>query len=310
MRARVIVGLVGTLAAFALALWLIDWHALLTAFARLSPGVILVSSIFSIATTLILAARWAMLAAATTHRGTMQSFLDALVGQVFNLVTPAAVGADAYRAVVASGRDGGRTRAVAMLFLERAMGLWTYALAFLVAFAIEARERPDAIMDGAAVVFAAILLMLSGMVLVARHSIWASILPDVRGLRNLRDAVGQIRNLSAARLLSAVALTVVGLATWLLCLGIMARGTGLLLPARVMVMIAVVTECARLLPISAQGIGVREVTFATLATQAGGDGAAAFAACATGYALHFLLAGLIGITARTFFYNTHLRFTG
>jgi hypothetical protein len=48
LRARVILGLAGTLAAFALALWLIDWQALLASFARLSPGIVLVSSLYSL----------------------------------------------------------------------------------------------------------------------------------------------------------------------------------------------------------------------------------------------------------------------
>jgi hypothetical protein len=79
------------------------------------------------------------------------------------------------------------------------------------------------------------------------------------------------------------------------------------LPAHVIVAIAVVIECARLLPILIQGIGVREATFAPLAVQAGGVGAAAFAACTTAYALHFLLTGLLGIAARTSFDYKQLR---
>jgi hypothetical protein len=74
--------------------------------------------------------------------------------------------------------------------------------------------------------------------------------------------------------------------------------------------LAVVTECARLLPISIQGIGVREVTFASLAAQAGVAAAPAFAACATAYALHLLLGGLIGIAARTLVDYRHLRRMG
>jgi hypothetical protein len=63
-------------------------------------------------------------------------------------------------------------------------------------------------------------------------------------------------------------------------------------------MIAIVTEFSRLLPISVQGIGVREATFAILAAQAGGSSEAAFAACATAYALHFILVAAIAFAAR------------
>jgi uncharacterized membrane protein YbhN (UPF0104 family) len=135
-RARVILGLLGTLAALALALWVIDWQALLGAFARLSPGVLLLSAFLSIVTTLILAVRWAVLTAGPRDRFGGQEFRDALVGQVFDLITRAALGSDAYRVVMAGSRDGGRTRAFAMLVLERLLGLGAYALTFLLAFAV------------------------------------------------------------------------------------------------------------------------------------------------------------------------------
>jgi hypothetical protein len=81
-------------------------------------------------------------------------------------------------------------------------------------------------------------------------------------------------------------------------------------PAHVIVEIAMVTECARLLPISIQGIGVREATFAALAVQAGGAAAPAFAACATADTLHFLLSGVVRIVTRTAFDYRHLRRPG
>jgi hypothetical protein len=64
-------------------------------------------------------------------------------------------------------------------------------------------------------------------------------------------------------------------------------------------MIAIITEAARLLPIFLQGIGVREATFAFFAAQAGGGPSeAAFATCATAYALHFALVLALALAAR------------
>ena len=87
-RARVLVGLLGTLIALVLALWILDWSALLHAFARLSAGVVPLASLLSVATTLILAVRWAILTAARQESYSARGFNDALVGQVFNLITP------------------------------------------------------------------------------------------------------------------------------------------------------------------------------------------------------------------------------
>jgi uncharacterized membrane protein YbhN (UPF0104 family) len=309
--ARVLVGLFGTLIALVLALWILDWSALLHAFARLSAGVVLLASLLSVATTLILAARWAILTAGPQESYSARGFNDALVGQVFNLITPAAVGADAYRVVVARDREGGRIRAMAMLVLERFLGFGTYALAFLVAFAIEKRDTTNPVMDSAATVFATMLVGVSAFIVAARYMRWGRIrFPDRPVFQRLREAVDNFAILPGWRLLSALALALAALVTWLLCLGIIADASGVGLRSNIIVMLAVVTECVRLLPISIQGIGVREATFASLVAQFGGAAAPAFAACATAYALHFFLGGLVGIAARTSFDYGRLRRTG
>jgi uncharacterized membrane protein YbhN (UPF0104 family) len=311
LRARVILGLFGTLAALALALWLIDWQALLDAFARLSLGVLLLSGFLSIVTTLILASRWAILMAGPQDQYGVQKFRDALVGQVFNLITPAALGADAYRMVMAGNCDGGRTQALAMLLVERMLGLGAYAAAFLLVFTVGASGFATEIMNDAAIFFAGLMGVLASLFIAARYSRWHGIrLPDSFGLARVREAIDRVATLPLWRLLCAVGLTLAGLATWLLSLGIVAKASGVRLPAQLIVAIAVMTECARLLPISIQGLGVREATFAALAVQVGGAAAPAFAACATVYALHFLPTGLIGIAARTSFDYRHLRPTG
>ena len=299
-RTRTIIGFAGTLTAFALALWLLDWDALVVAFANLPAEALALSAVFSLLTTLVLGARWAVLTAPTGQWYGRQRFRDALVGQIYNVLTPAAVGADAYRIVIASHREGGRTRAVAMVFLERIFGLSAFAFAFLLSFIVGINGPASSLLAGAAVIFAGMLLTMLSMLVITRVLVWPgmAITATKRGIL-LGEIFAQLTIIPLSRLLSALVLTLVGLATWLLCLGIIARANGLLLPSQDIVMIAVVTEFARLLPISIQGIGVREMTFASLAAKAGGAAAPAFAACATAYALHFLLSAVIGLIART-----------
>jgi uncharacterized membrane protein YbhN (UPF0104 family) len=208
MRARMIVGLLGTFAAIVLALWLIDWQALLAAFARLSAGTLLLSALFSIVTTFILAARWATLTAGPVEWYGGPEFHDALVGQVFNLITPAALGAYAYRVVMEGGREGGRTRAMAMLVLELLLGLGAYVLAFLIVFAVGKDGLENEIMSGAALFFAGVLVVLAALFIAACYSAWRGMrLPGSFGLARVRKAIGQVATLPPLRLLSAVALT-------------------------------------------------------------------------------------------------------
>jgi hypothetical protein len=71
----------------------------------------------------------------------------------------------------------------------------------------------------------------------ARHPTWARItLPTMWG-KSLHDAIGQVRLVPMRRLLAAAVLTLVGLASWLLCLGVIAKAIGLVLPAQTIVMI-------------------------------------------------------------------------
>jgi hypothetical protein len=200
---------------------------------------------------------------------------------------------------------------MAMVMLERLLGFAAFAVAFLLAFAAGVDGLANEIMSGAAIFFAGTLVMLGVLFIAARYSAWHGMrLPDFFGLARVSEAIGQVARLPPWRFWCAVALTLTSLGTWLLCFGIIAKASGVNLLAHIIVAIAVVTECARLLPISIQGIGVREATFAALAVQAGGAAAPAFAACATAYALHFLLTGLLGIAARTSFDYKQLRHPG
>src|SRR5712671_3888557 len=90
-RLRIIVGLCGTLIAAVLA----------RAFAQLSFSVLAAATVFSLLTTLLLSIRWSVLAGPPNMLLGRREFRDALISQVFNLITPAAAGADAYRVIIA-----------------------------------------------------------------------------------------------------------------------------------------------------------------------------------------------------------------
>ena len=61
--------------------------------------------------------------------------LVALHASIFNLVTPAAIGADAYRVVNHTRRRGGRPRSAGLVLLERLFGLGSQAFVYILAFA-------------------------------------------------------------------------------------------------------------------------------------------------------------------------------
>jgi uncharacterized membrane protein YbhN (UPF0104 family) len=299
-RLRMVAGLFGTLIAIAVALAVLDSTTLARAFAQLSFGVLAAAAGLSLMTTLLLSVRWAILAAPAGKRLGGREFRDALVSHVFNLITPASAGADAYRVMIAGDREGGRGRAASLVILERLIGIGCYALVFLLCYALAGRAgRAAAVFSASAPVFALVAavpivtLLLTRLVASHRHRWIEARIPVT--LKAMLEGLAGVRPTRAAM---ASGVSTLGTMAWLACVDVLANATGTGLERTVVAMIAIVTEFSRLLPISVQGVGVREATFAFLAAQAGGSSEAAFAACATAYALHFALVAVIALAAR------------
>ena len=299
-RLRIIVGLFGTLIAAVLALSILDWASLAHAFRQLSFGVLAAATVFSLLTTLLLSIRWSVLASPPNMLMGRRELRDALISHVFNLITPAAAGADAYRVIIAGEREGGRGHAAGLIVLERILGVAGYALAFVVCYAIAGvHGRADAVFSAPQSIFA-VLAALPFVILLFAQLIRSHTHPwlEARLPATVKAILAAVVGVLPARAAAALGLSLLGTLMWLVCLMVIARATGIGLDHAVVGMIAVITEFSRLLPISFQGIGVREATFAFFASRAGGYSEAAFAACAAAYALHFAIVMVVAVAAR------------
>ena len=295
LSVRTLLGLLGTVSAVAIALLVLDWGALTDAFSHFTARTLFIAAFWSLATTFILAARWALMVAAGTGTG-RRGFLDALVAQVFNVITPAAVGGDAYRVLIS---DTGRARALGLVLTERLLGVAAYAGIYILAYWYAyGTTLSDDVFGLAAPVFALMLVGCLGAVAVAHRL--ARLLRQLRSpwIDRIASAANAAGAVPLARLAGAFGLSMVGAMTWLACVVVVSQAAGLDLHADTLTMIAVITEFSRLIPVSIQGIGVREATFAALSDAAGGQAAAGFVGCATAYALHFALVAATGLVAR------------
>ena len=299
-RLRIMIGLFGTLIAAVLALSILDWASLARAFAQLSFGVLAVATVFSLLTTLLLSIRWSVLAGPPDMLWGRREFRDALISQVFNLITPAAAGSDAYRVIIAGDREGGRGHAAGLIVLERILGVAGYALAFVLCYAMAGvRGRADAVFSASVSIFAVLaalpfVIMLFAQLMRSHRHLWL----EARLPATIKAILAAVVGVLPARAAAALGLSILGTLMWLVCLMVIASATKIGLGHAVVGMIAIITEFSRLLPISFQGIGVREATFAFLATQAGGSSEAAFAASAAAYALHFALVMALAVAVR------------
>jgi uncharacterized membrane protein YbhN (UPF0104 family) len=302
VRWRNIIGFVGSLAAVAIALLLLDWPALVRATTALSTGALLGAAVFSALSTFSTALRWAILTARPGNRWAAADFLNALVANAFNIFTPGALGADVYRVAIATGHVGARSRATGLVLAERLLGVMCLSLAFLGAYVV-ARVHADATpvftAAAATILLAAALPAAALAVMLALRNV-GPMRGERRVLGWIMQALTAVASVPKRQVFWAALFSACATATWLMCVAVVAFGAGLALPLEGIVMITVATEFARLLPISVQGIGVREATFAWLAVQAGGSAEPAFVACAIAYALHFALIAVFALGARAF----------
>jgi glycosyltransferase 2 family protein len=286
-----------TVATIVIAVKVLDWHALLAAVPAFSAGRLGLAAALSLAITAILAFRWAVLAAPAGDGPRIAAGGDALVAGVFGLITPGSVGGDAYRVVIAKDRRGGFSRAASLVLFERILGMASFCCLFLLAYAATAvRSQTAAVFDTAAVCIAALtgaiaVGLAAGPVLSCRL---AACLGRSRVLW-LATMAETLAVMPRSRLATTFALSLLSSAAWLAYVLVFASKVGLSVAA--LAMVTVVSEFSRLLPVSIQGVGVREATFAWLSSEAGGASGAAYVACAAAYALHFALVAGIGFAA-------------
>jgi hypothetical protein len=94
-----------------------------------------------------------------------------------------------------------------------------------------------------------------------------------------------------------VALSVCAVAAWIFAALPLASSAGLDIGIPALAAAVILTEFARLLPISVQGIGVREATFSALVAQMGGDASAGFVVCAVLYLVNYVVIAAAGFLA-------------
>jgi hypothetical protein len=92
-------------------------------------------------------------------------------------------------------------------------------------------------------------------------------------------------------------LSIAAVGAWIGAAAVLASAVGLQFSLDKIGAVTILTEFARVVPISVQGIGVREATFAWLTAELGGVAEAGFIACALVYALNFLVVACLGTIA-------------
>jgi uncharacterized membrane protein YbhN (UPF0104 family) len=249
--------LIGSLVLLAVLAWRLDWPGLGAAFAGMSPLPWLAALAVYLVAQAVSSWRWQLLAAALGCGGPWQRYLaHYFSGMFFSLVLPTSVGGDVVRACYLAGAEGRRCPAFLSVLADRVSGLAVLiALACVAALCCPVQLAPW-LAGTVAALGAGALLGVLALPLLPR-------LPLGQRLRSLVEAVQVC--LSRPGLLAAVtAQSLLVQAANVVLVWLIGRGLGLPVPLAYYGVFVPLVALLTLLPVSLNGMGLRELGTAVL----------------------------------------------
>lgn len=306
-RSRTMLAITLTVAVLAVALWHLDIDGLLQAARQLPAGSIAACIALIVVVHLAIATRWAIIAAPQGAGFSRDQLLVCLHASLFNLITPGALGADIYRVV--RGGENNAFHRTGLVLAERFWGLGALAVLYTSSNMLTRLSGP-----GLGTAFSgrpgAMLMDVVGLIAAVGALAAAGIAFGGAAWLDRRFHRAQGRSAEVLRaMMTAIAarsrrqrallalLSLISVSIWAGAAAVLARSGGPFLALPQIAMITVLTEFSRLLPLSIQGIGVREATFAWLSADAGGSPEAGFVVCAVLYGLNYMVVGVLAFCA-------------
>jgi uncharacterized protein (TIRG00374 family) len=205
-----------------------------------------------------------------------------------NVFTPANLGGDVYRVLLLARKGAPHWSVVAQIVRERFVGLMAYLSGFLFAYAVALSAggvKPE-FTTAAAIVSAALLTIGLAPCLISQAFAflperWLSAHPRLARMARLSVMGTTFR--SVLDFMGLMLASFLALAGWIGVMSLLSAALGLVVPLSTVAMAAILTEIIRLLPVTIQGIGLREAAFASLIGLAGGRPEVAFATAAIAY---------------------------
>jgi len=293
-----------SIAAVALGLHFLPWQKVLANIGRVDPawfGAALTVAFLSIVATGL---RWIYIARRLTAAPAVTHWRVYLLATFYNSFTPANIGGDVYRVVALRSWTNQHATAglLAGLVIERLLGLASFLAGYLIALAMVFVSRQSLDLSHAGLLVYPAAPVFVGLAMLA-------LLPQAGRLglmklaRRLPDAwFGRAEAFEAAarmamkqNLWALIGLSLLAWGAWVGAVALIAQNLHLGLSLPVLAMIVSLTEIIRLIPISFQGIGVREGVFSMLAGLAGGSATTAFVVAAVAYAALSLVLAICGV---------------
>lgn len=296
---KVMLRVTASVALLGIAAYFLDWRSLINILSVLSPASFCAAILIAVLQFLPVSFRWFMLVRAVRSERFLWHLRHYCMSIFMNTFTPANIGGDIYRFVML--RCNGRRYFVLLALLrERLAGLYSYLtgyLVFWVGYIVVTAQR------------SLVLDLLAGAILIVQVGLWGMpvLLGSIRRrgwfvtcrrIKVVMDTCWRASRFKSIReFLSLFILSMTALGIWYATILYLADVMEIKIEPAALGIVVVLAELIRLLPISIQGIGLREGAYAYVFTLVGASGEAGFALAAVGYlalTVAIFLMGFIG----------------
>jgi hypothetical protein len=310
-RQRLVTGLqwLGSIALLALALAVLDWQELVAALLAFSPWMAALIVAINMAEFPVLGLRWHLLSRKVIRLPFSAQLRRYCASQFFNSFTPGQLGGDVYRFLTLRNSANTKGELAAIIVQERLIGLAAYLAAFLLGAGMfevtgAAGTIAEPVRDALRIVELLMALALIGLFMLPLVVRWVERLGDWFGYRGPTALMNNLhlaaRIFEASHVAAVFALTAVAIACWCLTIWLVAADLQVAISIPAILMIATLAELIRLIPITVQGLGLRESTFAAAFALAGHSPESGFVVGSIAYAavtLATFLSGVLGLIA-------------
>lgn len=253
-----------------LAFIVLDWEGLKLALSRIDGWAFLRAALITLLIFVVLSVRWYRIIHSVVPLPLIEHLTFFFYATFLNSFTPANIAGDVYRWASLKHFAASSARILVALAKERVLGLLVYLFAYLACLPglLHVVGQSAAANVGVFVVAGSVIFVAAVGIVLAPRVILEPLMRSkrVRSRYWLFSTVHHIKNAmsfdSWRDFAWLMACSAVGVVLWILAVHTVAVGLGMKTPLSVLGAIVVLTELIRLIPITIQGIGVREGMFA------------------------------------------------
>ncbi len=293
-----------SLSLLAVAFYLLDWTKLFAAVKEITPWIFIWAVFISILVNGVLAIRWHQLTLKIASLPLLENFKHYFYGSFLNFFTPANIGGDAYRLIALKRHVPRSFVIITTLLRERYLGLLSFFIGFIFCFGSLFIFNTSSLITVKKIYYytgCIVALGTAGLIFTSPIITAITQFKRIRSRERVVNILNGFRDAahfdSLADFLKLMGLSLVALFGWLITVGIVGVDLGMEISWFYLGATVILVELARLIPISIQGIGVREGMYAYLFTASAQGPETGFMLGTISYlalSLSLLISGLIG----------------